>query len=335
MTPSSDFVQQEPRQGAPATHRTELWVFFDDRNVCTSPHASGRRPSTSSPANCGVIRGNIWSNNDSVSVVLDTFLDRRTAYFLQTTPIGAIRDGFLPDENRNTNLDVDLVWDVRGARFDGGWMTEIAVPFKSLRYPAGREQVWGFNVLRMERKINQASSWSPLPASYGGSAIFKVSSAGTVVGIKRSPMAASSICGPMHGAPSLKDRQAASTAALGDGAFGFDAQFKATKSINFDVSCSTDFAQVEVDNQQLNLTRFSLFYPKRAFFLEGQSNFTFGSTITSTQPGSDAPIFFFSRQIGLAEGRTVPINLAGRLMGRAGAFTIGAMTVQTAGAATR
>jgi hypothetical protein len=214
-------------------------------------------------------------------------------------------------------------------RFEGGWTTEIAVPFKSLRYPAGREQMWGFNVLRMERKINQASSWSPLPASYGGAAIFKVSSAGTVVGLEAPSSGGILDLRPYVRGTLAEDRQAASTDA-NDGAFGFDAQFKATKSINFDVSYNTDFAQVEVDNQQLNLTRFSLFYPeKRAFFLEGQSNFTFGSNLTSTQPGSDAPIFFFSRQIGLAEGRTVPIDFAGRMMGRAGAFTIGAMTVRT------
>jgi len=236
----------------------------------------------------------------------------------------------LPDENRNPNYDFDLVWDVRSAIFAEGWTTEMVVPFKSLRYPPGRDQVWGFNVQRMERKMNEATFLSPVPASYGGSGIFKVSSAGTLVGLE-APASGGIVDVKPYAISSVSDRRQTPVASTDlDASFGVDAKYKITKSLNFDFTYNTDFAQVEVDTQQLNLTRFSLFYPeKREFFLESQSNFNFGTTFGTNPPGSDAPILFFSRQIGLVDGQTVPIAGGGRLSGRAGPFTIGAMSIRT------
>ena len=129
-----DFIQQEPHAGVPATNKTEIWVFFDSRNV----YVAARFWTPTSDIISNEMRrddGNIYRSGDNFGILLDTFYDRRSAYYLTTNPQGALRDGLLPDEMRNANFDFNLVWEVKSRRFDSGWTTEVAIPFKSLRYP--------------------------------------------------------------------------------------------------------------------------------------------------------------------------------------------------------
>ncbi|MGE4056073.1 MAG: DUF5916 domain-containing protein, partial [Vicinamibacterales bacterium] len=276
--------------------------------------------------------GTIWRTNDSIGVDFAPYYDRRSGYYVNTTALGAVRDGFQLDEHRNANLDFNFVWDVRSRRLQDGWSTEIVIPFKSIRYPSGSRQVWGFNVQRVDRTSNELSYLSPVPASYGGPGIWKMSSAATLVGIE-APASGGGILdvkpyalSTFSGGPALGARDDNV-----NGEIGGEAKYKITKSLNVDFTYNTDFAQVEADTQQLNLTRFSLFFPeKREFFLEGQSNFNFGTTFGTARPGGDQnPIVFFSRQIGIANGLPVPIAGGGRVTGRIGAFNVGALSIRT------
>lgn len=325
-----DFVEQDPHEGRPAENKSEVWVFFDDQNVYVSLRFWHAQPDTIVANEMRRDGQPIFSTNDNVGITFDTFLDHRSGYYVNTNALGALRDALIMDENRNYSLDFNLVWNVRSRRFDRGWTSEIVVPFKSLRYPAGRHQVWGFNVQRIDRGMNVFSYLTPMPISYGGWGIWKPSMEATLVGIEApagggrfevKPYALSSVTMDRQASPPIPNDL--------DAAFGFDAKYKVTRSLNADVTYNTDFAQVEVDNQQINLTRFNLFYPeKRDFFLEGQTTFGFGGS-GGTSTGT-IPNIFFSRRIGLTtDGAPVPIAAGGRVMGRLGAYTVGLMSIRT------
>jgi hypothetical protein len=331
-----DFIQQEPDEGRPATERSEVWIFFDNVNVYVAARFWKSNPADlianeMRKDEMGIFR------NDCIGVVLDTFHDRRSGYYFNTNALGAVRDALLVNENQNANLDFNAVWDVRSHRFAEGWSTEMAIPFKSLRYPGQREQTWGLLVQRIDWKKNEMSYLTSIPASYGGAGIWKVSSSATLVGIE-APERGGRLEVKPYTVSSLTTDRTAAVPVSNDGAIdvGLDARYRLTRSLNVDVTYNTDFAQVEVDSQQLNLSRFTLFYPeKREFFLEMQNILSFGPT---TGPGGQraandpTPILFFSRQIGLADGQAIPVIGGGRLLGRAGGFTIGAFSMRTAAA---
>ena len=318
-----DFIQQEPHEGQPPTDKTDGWVFYDNKNVYISLRVWYSHPETIIANEMRRDAGPVWSTNDSINVVLDTFHDHRSGYYLNTNALGAVRDGLLTNEERNANMDFNMVWDVRSRRFEQGWTTEMVIPFKSLRYPAGRQQVWGFQIQRLDRSKNESSYLTPIPLSYGLSGVWRVSAAATLVGIEAPPGGGNFELKPYALSSVSSDRQVSPPLSNDlSKAFGFDARYKITKSVNADFTYNTDFAQVEVDNQQVNLSRFSLFFPeKREFFLEGQTTFNFGG------PGA---IIFFSRRVGLtSEGVPVPIQAGGRLLGRVGPYTVGVMSIKT------
>ncbi|MGE3277945.1 MAG: DUF5916 domain-containing protein [Vicinamibacterales bacterium] len=328
-----DFIQQEPAAGQPATERSEVWVLFDDSNIYVSARFWKSDPSDlianeMRKDDTGIFR------NDCIGVVLDTFLDRRSGYYFNTNALGGVRDALLVNENQNANLDFNPVWNVRSHQFAQGWSTEMAIPFKSLRYPAQREQTWGLLIQRIDWKKNELSYLTPIPPSYGGAGIWKVSSAATLVGIEAPSSGGRVEVKPYLLSTVASDRRA--TPAVSNdvsGDVGFDLRYKLTRSLNADVTYNTDFAQVEADNQQLNLSRFSLFFPeKREFFLEMQNIMNFGPSVgPGGRGGNDpTPILYFSRQIGLANGVAVPIQAGGRLVGRAGPYTIGAFSMRVA-----
>ena len=229
----------------------------------------------------------------------------------------------------------NTVWDVKSRKFDGGWTTEFSIPFKSLRYRAGRDQVWGLILQRVVRGQNELSYLTRMPASYGGQALWKYSSAATLVGVEApapavnfevKPYAIADVTTRKRSQPAVLNRFGKSG--------GFDAKYGLTKSLTADVTVNTDFAQVEADDQQVNLTRFNLFFPeKREFFLEGQGLFAFGG-VNPAVGGSNAgpgvfPVLFFSRSIGLERGQSVPINVGARLTGRAGKYSLGLLNIET------
>ena len=325
-----DFVQQEPREGEPATEATDVWVMFDDRNLYIGARLWDSQPDR---IVANEMRRDHWNigRGGSFTVALDTFYDRRNGFIFQTNPLGAIRDAQITGE-RNENGDWNTVWDVRTAWFDGGWTVEMAIPFKSLRYQEGPDQVWGINVQRNVRWKNEQSFLSPVPASYSFGAINKFSSAATLVGIQTPAMAKNLELKPYAISTLATDRTATPRVdndVAGD--LGFDMKYGLTRGVTADFTVNTDFAQVEADEEQVNLTRFSLFFPeKREFFLEGQGVFNFGGRQTRIWgPGGDTPILFHSRRIGLGAGGEEPIRAGGRVTGRAGKYTIGLLDMQT------
>ena len=331
VEPIGDFIQVEPTEGALATEPTDVWIFFDDDTI----YISGRCWDSAPEARWiqDEMRrdsDNIW-RNENFTVVLDTFYDRRNGFFFQVNPIGGLYDAYVTDGPPG-NKDWNAVWDVRTGRFEGGWTFEMAIPFRSLRYQPGRAQVWGVNLRRVVQWKNEHVFVVPMPASLGTTGIYQVSLGGTLVGLEVPPGGRNLEIKPYGISGVTTDRRATPpiSDAL-DGDFGLDVKYGLTQNLTADFTYNTDFAQVEVDEQQVNLTRFSLFFPeKREFFLEGRGIFEFGGAQQGFfGAGGDTPILFFSRRIGLSQGRTVPILGGARLTGKFGRYTIGLIDIQT------
>ncbi|MCE2540688.1 MAG: carbohydrate binding family 9 domain-containing protein, partial [Acidobacteria bacterium] len=349
VAPVSDFIQQLPDEGAPATERTDAWVMFDDENF----YVAGRCWDSAPPSEwvATEMRRDAFNmlNNDLFGFLIDTFYDRRNALLFYANPLGGFVDQALTNEG-NPNRDWNPVWDVKTGRFDGGWTIEMVVPFKSLRYRPARDQVWGIQLRRTVMRKNEWAYLTLIPisaAGFGGrGGVFRVSAAGTLVGLEAPPAGNNLELKPyaIGGLTSVPAEVAGLDAGPdarveGDGKLGVDLKYGVTQNLTADFTLNTDFAQVEVDEQQVNLTRFNLFFPeKREFFLEGRGIFDFarGSFRTarslrrgSVLGGGDAPTIFYSRRIGLQGGQAVPILGGGRLTGKIGAFDVGALNIQT------
>ncbi len=331
ILPAAGFVQQYPWNGEPATQDTQVWVFFDSDHVYVGLRAFDSDPDRMVANEMRRDSRNIWQN-DNVIVLLDTFLDRRSAFFFQTNPLGGVRDALVLNES-TTNYDWNTVWDVQALRTDDGWTVEMAIPFKSLRFDPRSEQVWGFNVMRVVRSINEQSLLSPVPDNSGQG--MRMASAATLVGIE-APSGSRNVEVRPYAISDVTTNVPAGISNHVDADFGIDAKYGVTSSMTFDLTYNTDFAQVEIDEQQVNLTRFGLFLPeKREFFLEGQGIFDFaGSGGGRRFRGESSPLphVFFSRRIGLDEGSPVPIQGGGRLMGRVGRVSMGLLNIRTEGA---
>ena len=328
VPPITGFIQQLPEEGALASERTDAWVFFDDDNIYVTARAYESAPPSEWVAN--EMRHDVIQlrQNDSFSLLLDTFHDRRNGVAFLVTPIGGYSDFAITNEG-NVNTDWNVVWDMRTGRFDGGWTVEIAIPFKSLRYQPGEVQVWGIQLRRIVRRRNEAAYLTALPisAARGNSVIaglWRVSEAATLVGLEVPPLSIDAEIKPYGISGLTTDVQAdPPTENDLDADFGLDLKYRLTQNLTADFTLNTDFAQVEVDERQVNLTRFSLFFPeKREFFLEGRGNFDFAGT-------DGAPTLFFSRRIGLQAGEIVPITAGGRVTGKVGPFDVGVLNIQT------
>ena len=333
ILPITDFIQQLPDEGEPGTERTETWVLFDGDSMYVSARCYETAPESDWVAN-EMRRDSLQlRQNDSFSVLFDTFYDRRNGVAFLANPIGGFADFAVTNEGI-VNSDWNPVWDVRTGRFDGGWTVEMEIPFKSLRYRPGETQLWGLQLRRIIRRRTEASYLTALPisAARGNSVIaglWRVSQGATLVGVRPpeqtlnleiKPYGIGGVTTDLDDVPPRRND--------GDGDFGVDVKYGITRNLTADFTYNTDFAQVEVDEQQVNLTRFSLFFPeKREFFLEGRDNFEFARGGAGGR--SDAPTLFFSRRIGLQGGDVVPIIGGGRLTGKIGAFDVGALNIQT------
>jgi hypothetical protein len=326
------FVQQEPDEGQPATEKTEAWVFFDDDTIYVAARCWESRPERR-VANEMRRDANQLRQNDTVAVLFDTFHDRRNGYLFTVNAIGGMGDSQITDEGP-PNVDWNTVWRFDTGEFDGGWTVEMAIPFKSLRYQAGRDQTWGINLRRVVRWKNEWSYLAQVPralTTFRG--ILKVSSAATLVGlqaplgtrlIELKPYALSGLATDTTVTPRLSNDLTKRV--------GGDLRYGVTQNLTVDVTVNTDFAQVEVDEQQVNLTRFNLFFPeKRDFFLENLGTFAFaGRASAGLGAGSGVtPYLFFSRRIGLDGGRVPSVHGGGRLSGKVGRFTMGLLGVRT------
>ncbi len=327
VPPVSDFIQQFPREGQPATEPTEVWVLFDDETLYIAGRCRETEPGRAVANELRRDHNNIFQG-DNFSVVLDTFYDRRNGFFFQTNELSALRDQAISEGQQL--IAWNTVWNVRSARTEGGWTFEMAIPFKSLRYRRPGPQVWGINFRRLVKWKNELSLLTSMPSSYGNAGISQMQEAGTLVGLE-APGLAKNIEIKSYALSTLTTNRVAAQPFSNDphGALGVDVKYGLTSSLTADLTVNTDFAQVEEDLQQVNLTRFSLQFPeKRDFFLEGQGIFAFGDR-ARVSAGSDVPILFFSRRIGLNAGQSVPVRLGGRVTGKAGSFDIGLLNIQT------
>ena len=348
-----DFIQLMPDEGAPASEKTEAWIAFDAESIYISARVWDSAPAADWVANEMRRDTPQLRDNDSFWVVFDTFHDRRNGVGFYTNALGALGDFAITNEG-NPNGDWNPVWDVRTGRFDGGWTVEMEIPFKSLRYRPGPAQVWGVQLRRTIRRRNELAFLTPLPISAGRSGIFRISQAATLVGLEVpaggnnlleiKPYAIGGVTTDLAATPPRRN--------AGEGAGGVDVKYGLTQNLTADLTYNTDFAQVEVDEQQVNLTRFSLFFPeKREFFLEGQGIFNFargaadggrrntglrqqGGGNRRAQNAGNAPTLFYSRRIGLEGGAVVPIVGGGRVTGKVGDFDVGALNIQTDAEAT-
>ncbi len=351
MPPITDFIQQVPDIGAPATERTEAWITFDDTNVYVSARVWDSAPESRWVANEMRRDTSQLRQNDTFTAFFDTFYDRRNGFNFYTNPLGARADQQFTNEG-NPNADWNPVWDVRTGRFDGGWTVEMEIPFKTLRYRSEPPHVWGLQLRRAIRRKNEWVYLTRLPISAGGGSgsagIFRVSAAGSLVGldpppasrnIEVKPYAIGGVSTDLTASPVLDNERS--------GDAGLDVKYGITQNLTADFTYNTDFAQVEVDERQVNLTRFPLFFPeKREFFLEGRGIFGFargGVTGRFGGPGGgpvggifgdvNVPQLFYSRKIGLERApdgtsRVVPIVGGARVTGKIGPFDVGALNIQ-------
>lgn len=333
------FLQNEPREGEPATQQTDVRVLYDDEYLYIGVQAHDSAPEQ-------IIVSDLKKDfdpgaSDAFEVVLDTFHDERNGYMFATNAMGAKWDAQMVNEGRDINSNWDGIWFVQTRVTTTGWSAEMAIPFRTLRFGDGDVQTWGINFLRRLRRQNEDSLWAPMPRIYR---IQRVSMAGTLEGL-RGVKPGSDLRLKPYGLSSGHSVGTGPTSA--DAQAGFDAKYGITSSLTWDFTVNTDFSQVEADEQQINLTRFNLLFPeKRDFFLENSGVFQFGAGnfqggggggggggvggggVGRTNSVGDN-ILFFSRRIGLSDaGEAVPILGGTRLTGRAGGFTIGAMNIQ-------
>ena len=350
VPPITDFIQTMPKNNAEPSERTDAWVMFDGKNIYIAARCWDSAPPDKWIANEMRRDANQLRQNDHFGVMLDTFFDRRNGYVFYANPLGGRMDQTMADEG-DPNVDWNPVWEVRTGRFDGGWTIEMAIPFKTLRYVSGPARTWGIQLRRAIRRKNEWLYLNPLPLAIGGpQGFFRISAAATLVDLDLPPASRNVELKPYGISRVTTDRIAhpgAGSEVAGD--FGIDAKYGLTANLTADVTYNTDFAQVEVDEQQVNLTRFSLFFPeKRDFFLEGRGVFSFASFPTTGGPGgggavagaavpasgtsagsADTPSLFYSRRIGLSAGRVVPIEVGTRVTGKAGRYGIGVLNIET------
>ena len=235
ILPAEDFVQQYPWNGESATEDTQVWVFFDSENVYVGLRAWDSQPDQMVANEMRRDNQNIWMN-DNVVVLFDTFLDRRSAFFFQTNPLGGVRDTLVLNES-TTNYDWNTVWDVRSRRTDQGWTAEMAIPFKSLRYDSAAEQVWGFNVMRVVRSKNEQSLLSPVPDNSGSG--MRMASAATLLGIE-APSGFRNIELRPYVISELTTNRPAGISSDVNADLGIDARYGITSSMTFDVTYNMD-----------------------------------------------------------------------------------------------
>jgi Domain of unknown function (DUF5916)/Carbohydrate family 9 binding domain-like len=329
---AKDFIQNDPREGDPATFDTEVKLLYDNDALYIGAFARDQQPAE---IIVNELRKDFnTSAGDGFHIVIDTFHDQRNGYQFAVNPGGAKWDAQMTNEGRESNANWDGIWDVSTRIAEDGWYAEIRIPFQTLKFGPGTDQTWGINFMRRLRRRNENSYWSPVPRIHN---LSRVSLAGTLEGLEGLRPAANLRIKPFVLASSS---QIAATDHDGDFDAGVDAKYAVTSGLTWDFTLNTDFSQVEADEQQINLTRFSLFFPeKRDFFLENSGVFQFGAGGDSGGGGggggggrqnpSQDMIFFFSRRIGLSDsGNVIPILGGTRLTGRVGGYSLGALNIQ-------
>src|SRR6266498_4236724 len=319
--PATDFRQERPIEGAPATERTEVRVLFDDKNIyfgilafdSDAAHINARE----------LVRDATFPNDDRIEILLDSNHDRRNAYRFAVNPLGTQQDALITDEGRFINLTWDAAWLSAGRVDDDGYTVEIAIPLTSLRYKEGLD-AWGFNVARIIKRRNEENLWTSWRIAFG---LERVSQAGELTGLeelrrRRLLEFKPYITGAWRQGAPLIGRPGYDAGARATGGLEV-ARIGLTPSLTAEVPINADFGHAEVDQQVINLSRFSVFFPERRdFFLENAGVFQFGR--------EEINQLFFTRRIGLTEnGEPLPIDYGAKITGKIGQYNVGFLQVQT------
>jgi hypothetical protein len=326
---ASGFIQNDPSEGQPATFDTEVKLLYDDEALYVGVFARDDDPASLTVSD--LKKDFDTANSDGFTIIVDTFRDERNGYMFSTNPAGAKFDSQVSNEGRENNTNWDGIWEVKTRVSERGWHAEIKIPFRTVKFRGGDPQSWGINFRRRLRRKNEDSFWSPVPRIYD---IERVSMAGSVDGmqglrpgknIRVKPYA----LGSANTVPGTTD---------GDYDFGLDVKYGVTSGLTWDFTVNTDFSQVEADEQQINLSRFNLFFPeKRDFFLENSGIFQFGASDRmgggggggGRQNAAADMLLFHSRRIGLSDnGDAIPILGGTRLTGRQGRYSVGVLNIQ-------
>jgi hypothetical protein len=346
VEPLTGFIQSAPDEGQPATERTEVRVVFTNDAIYFGVVLYDDTPSAIIMTDSR--RDSSMNDADSFQIVLDTFSDRQNGFVFGTTPAGQEYDGQVTDEGGRSafrrgggggfsrgsasgfNLNWDGAWQVQTSISDVGWSAEFVIPFRTIRYPDREDQSWGVNFQRNIRRHNESSYWAALPRQYN---LYRVSMAGQLSGIT-APVGRTrnlQITPYVIGEAVTRDiTPGRSAVILSD--TGADLKYSVTSGLTLDATYNTDFAQVEVDDQQINLDRFNLFFPeKRPFFLENAGAFAVGNRGPASGRNLGQTELFFSRRIGISDtGTPVPILGGARLSGKVtDSTTIGFLNMQT------
>ncbi len=311
----TELVQVVPGRGVPPSQRTEARLVYDDQALYAAFYAYESDPSAVTRTMMRYRWDGVWQLDDVVRFAIDTFHDHRRGYAFSFNAFGTKQDAQL--DNGGWLPNWDEVWDVRTQRHADGWSAEVRIPFRIIRFPEGDgEQIWGFQIERLIKQGNETVQWVPEPPNFG---LSRLEYAGHLEGISEIQSSGNAQVVPFVAAGRSRF-QARGTEGTLD--FGADAKLALGPALALDLTYNTNFAQVEVDDQQVNLTRFALFFPeKREFFLESAQLFNVGL-------GQDLQMFF-SRRIGLAGGQPIPILGGARMTGKVGRFDVGVLTTQT------
>jgi hypothetical protein len=328
--PATGFLQAEPREGQAASERTEVWVAFDEDRLYVAAHLYDSEPDR-------LVINDIRKDfddfsQDAFSVILDTFHDRRNGYVFMTNPAGARGDRQVASEGREINASWDAIWRVETLRVADGWTVEMEIPFRALRSGPNTAGTWGINFSRSIRRKNEVAYWAPIPRAYN---LMRLSLAGTLDGLPAAGTGGRDLRITPYGLANTV-RETRGEGFQEDLEGGVDIKWGMTRSLTLDLTVNPDFAQVEADEQRVNLTQFSLFFPeKREFFLENSGLFYVGDAARNTRvnltPRLDEDLLpFFSRTVGLTDdGRTTPIQGGARITGDAAGVLIGALAMRT------
>ncbi|MFQ6004007.1 MAG: DUF5916 domain-containing protein [Woeseia sp.] len=323
VIPTSGFWQVRPDEGQPATQRTEVFVGFTDDSLYVGVICYDDEPGEIIVSDSR--RDSSLDDTDSFQVILDSFHDKQNGFVFGTNPAGIEYDGQVVKQAGDLfgaggfNLNWDTSWSVKATISELGWSAEMEIPFRSLRYGAEVTQTWGINFQRNIRRNNEVVYWSRLSRQHN---LHRIADAGTIEGLEVPPHRNLKVTPYVLGQASRGGDLPAGTRY--DEEFGVDIKYSVTPSLTLDLTYNTDFAQVEVDEQQVNLNRFSLFFPeKRPFFLENAGQFTVGN--------DEEVELFFSRRIGIStDGEPIPIDAGLRLSGKVGdATNVGLLYMKT------
>ena len=325
-----NFIQQLPKTGYPATFPTVVHVLYDADHLYIG--ATLYDPEPKKAITAGKERDFVSSASDLFGVVLDTFKDRRNSFLFLVNPAGAVRDEQTYNDSRTIVDAWEGVSKVRTMVNDSSWTVEMTIPLRTLRFDATHlPQEWGMNFIRRVRRTSETSYWAPLERQYR---LHRMSKAGTLTGLDSLRPGRNLQLKPYVVANRSTGAQVPAAQRGSNGDVGVDLKYGVTPSLTLDATYNTDFSQVEVDQEQVNLTRFSLLFPeRREFFIENSGAFQFGDVTERNYRMGASPndfTFFNSRQIGLTpDGRPIPIVGGARLTGRMGQWDVGALDMQT------